>query len=138
MYISPPREDAFVKTDVVSLNINSPFGKLNIPLTELSEAELTVMKGMFDLAFNTALPICREIDRVAQEEFDAGLRDHSRMFRDRPVLWRRANDEDGELADDWEGPDPIEFTSVHAPRQGVVPASEVDEDTSYKDAPTND
>ena len=144
LHTYPPRH-AELPGKSVELTITVPHGKVQIKLSELSVDELTCLKGVCDLAFAEAYHVCAERDRVAQQEFDEGTREHSRMFRDPPVIWTR----EGELFDpvgrhlvtEWEGPNPQDFVRLRESNRAADPQlnpQDLDEDTSFNDEPSED
>ncbi|QAX94672.1 hypothetical protein SEA_HARAMBE_66 [Gordonia phage Harambe] len=131
-------------TDVL-VTMNNEFGKISLELTRLRVDELTALKGLFDMAFAEAYPVCAQRDAMALEAFENGSGDFARVYRDNVTLWTREGERWAEgghqtLRREWEGPDPGTVTKTHVPNMEALRASkaELEEDTSFNDTPTDD
>lgn len=72
--------------DTVSISIN---GKTSIRLTQLTVAELSALRDIFNDSIDLAMPICAELDRLATEAAETGDDDLVpllRAYRSNPTM----------------------------------------------------
>lgn len=77
------------------------FGKpvpFKLSLGGLTQAELSAMKEFFDLAFANALPLVKQRDQEAQDEYDDGDTSNSRIYRIVPRIFVREGAQFGDRA----------------------------------------
>lgn len=93
LHVYPDADDATEGFPTVHIVVPRPGrAPLRFNLTAMTEAELKVLQKFWNMAFEMALPACRERDRIAQEAWDEGDDSHIRMYRDDPVLFVRSKD----------------------------------------------
>lgn len=67
----------------------------HINLTSLTANELRAMRTFWDRAFAMAEPLCEQLDKRAQEQFESGEGDAVRLYRPDPKVYVREFTEKG-------------------------------------------
>lgn len=82
-------DDRHFGADPVVIEVRRGRRILWIDLTSLTEEELLMFRDILNTSIDTALPVCRYIDKAAQEATESGDTFSPRPFRIRPVQHSR-------------------------------------------------
>ena len=93
LYSNPSETPDTQPGNDVTMHVPSKGRLLAIRLADMTEEELLVLKKFFDLAFELALPVAKDRDRVAKEMSDAGDDTFVRLYRAVPELFVRQRTE---------------------------------------------
>jgi hypothetical protein len=93
--------------DEVRLMIRSAGRAMRMTLSAMTEKELETLREIFNIAIETALPICREMDQLAQEAFDAGDDAYARLYRPVPTIYVRERSQQPHDESVPDGPTPV-------------------------------
>lgn len=84
--IKPTNDDPY-EHDPVTISMKGGTRFFFIPLTTYTEEELVALRHLFNAAFDTAIPVARSLDKIAQERMEAGDEQLApRIFRSKPTL----------------------------------------------------
>lgn len=78
------------ETDAIKLELRQPNRRtFKVDLTGLTAAELRALAVFFEHAYKLALPVSEDLDKKAQEAFEAGDDSYARLYRPEPVVYKR-------------------------------------------------
>lgn len=84
-------EDGVMREDgpEIVLNFTRKNNSVSLRLTRFTEAELLALKEVFDHAFDTALPIVKRRDEIAEESHRDGRDEFFRSYRPGPKVFKK-------------------------------------------------
>ena len=95
LHMKPGREDEVGPDIILAIKQMGRYGNLNMNLTDLTHAELVLIKELFNEALDWAMPVAEQRDSEALDEFNRGNDFFERVYRAVPsvVYRKRPSDE---------------------------------------------